>query len=297
MKPVLLACVVIATLPALWAQDKPTGGETPQVQAPAEPVRLSEWPKPASKDQLLTEVERLVKARTEEMGTLAHEALLKAGDAAVPFLLDRFGKEKDEGAHERMRALLIELIKPEHTRLLAKRFASPQLHERSMAMWRAGLYNDKEIRTAAEAAWTKVEKQGEKADEFERYAAALVVTSSGSMKGLGALMEIAQQRWDKYGQEIHAALRGVRGPEATAIVSKGLAEAERKPKVAALRLLAGCGDKSATSSIRPLLDSDDNSIRVAAINALRGIVDGEAPLPELSSFEAIEMAKKWKARL
>ena len=268
-----------------------------QPEAPREIVYLTEWPKPASKDTLMTDIERLVKARTEEMGTLAHEALLKCGDSAVPFLLDRYGKEKDEGAHDRMHALLVELIKPEHSRLLAKRFASPNLNERTMAMWRAGLNNDPQIRAQAEAAFAKVEKQGEKADEFERYAAALVTTASGSMKGLSVLMDTAGKRWDKYGKEIHLALRGVRGAEATAIVSKGLAEADRKPKVAALRLLSGCGDKSAVPGIKPLLDSDDNSIRVAAINALRGIIDGADPLPELSSFEAIEMAKKWKERL
>lgn len=285
----LLLCLA---LPIASAQS----GQTPP-SAQAELVYLTEWPKPTAKDQLMTDIERLVKARTEEMGKLAYEALVACGDSAVPFLLDRYGKEKDEGAHDRMHDLLVELIRPEHSRLLAKRFASPQLHERTMAMWRAGLNNDPQIRPQAEAALAKVEKQGEKADEFELYAAALVTTASGSMKGLSQLMSTAQKRWDKHGKEIHLALRGVRGPEATAIVSKGLAESDRKPKVAALRLLSGCGDKSAIPSIKPLLDSDDNSLRVAAINALRGIVDGADPLPELSAFEAIEMAKKWKERL
>jgi hypothetical protein len=36
---------------------------------------------------------------------------------------------------------------------------------------------------------------------------------------------------------------------------------------------------------------------VVTINALRGIVDGDGPLEQLSSFEAIEMAKKWKSRI
>ena len=279
----------------------PSGPLRPQAPAaPAAPAAISylaEWPKPAAKDQLMTDIERLVKARTEEMGKLAYEALQKCGDSAVPFLLDRYGKEKDEGAHERMQSLLIELIRPEHSRLLAKRFASAQLHERTLAMWRAGLHNDPQIRPQAEAALAKVEKQGEKADEFERYAAALVATASGSMQGLDELMSTAQKRWDKHGREIHLALRGVRGAEAAGIVSKGLADPERRAKVAALRLLSGCGDKSALPAIKPLLDSDDNSLRVAAINALRGIVDGADPLPELSAFEAIEMAKKWKERL
>jgi hypothetical protein len=38
-------------------------------------------------------------------------------------------------------------------------------------------------------------------------------------------------------------------------------------------------------------------VRVAAINALRGIVDGQEPLEELSVFGAIELAKTWKVRV
>jgi len=44
------------------------------------------------------------------------------------------------------------------------------------------------------------------------------------------------------------------------------------------------------------LDSTDNSIRIAAINAMRGIVDGDLPIANLPVFEAIELAKKWKER-
>jgi len=64
-----------------------------------------------------------------------------------------------------------------------------------------------------------------------------------------------------------------------------------------LRMLAGCGDASALPPIRKYLDDDDNQIRVAAINACRGIVDGDPPLEQLPVFEAIETAKKWKDRL
>jgi TPP-dependent pyruvate/acetoin dehydrogenase alpha subunit len=49
--------------------------------------------------------------------------------------------------------------------------------------------------------------------------------------------------------------------------------------------------------VAPYLDSEDNSIRVAAIDALRGIVDGDGPMEQQSVFRAIEMAKLWKLRL
>lgn len=120
---------------------------------------------------------------------------------------------------------------------------------------------------------------------------------AGSIKGLHTLIAQAMKRWDKKGPEMRIALEGVRGPEATKEVGEHLADPDRKVKVAALHLLGGCGDKTITGKIKPLLDETDNSIRVAAINALRGIVDGELPIEGLSAFEAIEMAKKWKEKI
>lgn len=297
--PMLLALALAALpTPASARPQAPPAQEAPKpASAPAKIEYLTAWPKPADKDQLLTDVERLVKARTEEMGKQAHDALVAAGASAVPFLLDRYGKEKDEGAHERLHDILLEMIKADQTRLLAKSFESKNLHERVMAMWRAGVFPDKEIRAAAEAAWTRVEKQGEKADPDERYAAALCACSAGCIKGLDTLIAQALKKWDKKGPEMRVALEGVRGPEATAVLTKRLDDPDRKVKVAALRLLGGCGDKSIIAKIKPLLDESDNSIRVAAINALRGIVDGQQPIEELSAFEAIETAKKWKERI
>ena len=290
----LFACLLLACAGSALAQDPPKPAAAP---APAKIEYLSAWPKPADKDQLLTDIERLCKARTEDMGKLAHDALAADGASAVPFLLERYGREKDDGAHERMRALLIELIQPDQTRLLAKSFDSKQIHERTMALWRAGNFPDKEIKAAAEAACVRVDKLGDKADPEEKYAAALCACSAGSIKGLDTLVAQAMKRWDKKGPEMRVALAGVRGAEATAVVGKYLDEAERKTKVAALRLLGGCGDKSVVGKIKPLLDETDNSIRVAAINALRGIVDNELPIEELSAFEAIDQAKKWKDRI
>jgi len=66
--------------------------------------------------------------------------------------------------------------------------------------------------------------------------------------------------------------------------------------VAVLRMLAGCGEKEQAGRLRGFLDDEDNTIRVTAINALRGMVDGELPIEDLAAFEAIEMASVWKGR-
>ena len=309
------ACLLAALAAPALAQDPPPpapAGGRPPVENPQEPapeaekkpgplVRLTAWPKPANKEALLVDVERLVKMRTEEMGVQAHDALVATGAGAVPFLLERYGKEKDVDVADRMHAVLVELTTAEHTRLLAREFEGKHGPARTFALWRVAAFPDAEVRPAAEAAWARLEKQGAKADPEELYAAALCCAATGSTRGLDALFSAAQNRWDKHGVEIRNALEGCRGPEATKLVLAKLdaadAAKDRKQKVAVLRLLAGAGEASATPRVRWFLDDDDNSVKIAAINALRGIVDRQGPLEQLSAFEAIETAKKWKSRV
>jgi hypothetical protein len=258
--------------------------------------RLTAWPKPEDKDALLVDIERLCKSRTPEMGVQAREALQACGASAVPFLLERYGKERDEGAQKRLREMLVELTAAEHTRLLAKDFESKHAQVRTFALWRAAAFPDPQLQPAAVAALARAQKPGAKIDPEELYAAALCATSAGSIQGLTVLHDAATTKWDRRGPEIRTALEASRGSEAAAVVIPWLKSDDRKRTVAALNLLAGCGDKAAVTAVRPFLDDSDFSVCTAAINALRGIVDGDPPLQQLPVFEAIETAKKWKAK-
>ena len=260
-------------------------------------VYLTEWPKPADKTVVVTDIERLCKARTPEMAISAREALEAAGAATVPFLLDRMGKERDDGAVKRLREVLITNTNAAHTRLLAHEFEDRSATTRTFALWRSAAFPDKEIRPAAEKSWARLAKLGDKADPEELYAAALCAASTGSIAGLEVLHTAAQKTWERRGGEIRAEIEGARGPEATKIEVGKLEGADQKQKVAVLRMLSGCGDSSALPAIRRFLDDDDNQIRVGAINACRGIVDNDPPLEQLPVFEAIETAKKWKERM
>ena len=74
-----------------------------------------------------------------------------------------------------------------------------------------------------------------------------------------------------------------------------LPKEDRTRVVACLNLLAGCGDKSALAKAKAFLDSNDNTVRVAAINAVLGIAQNKPPVANLSAFEAVELAKKLKS--
>jgi hypothetical protein len=292
-----LLCAM-SVMPGAIAQDG-LGKDAP-VKGAAKPVeRLTAWPKPKDEEQVKTDIERVVKAHVPEMAKEGHDALVAAGGAVVPFVLDRYGRERDEEAKKRLFDVLLLTTGAEHTRLLAKEFASKLLPVRTFALWRAAQFPDPELKKDADAAWARVSKMGDKADPDERYSAALCAASVGSIAGLPALWDATttSKEWDKKKGEMRAALEGSRGKEASAWVWAKLDDkADRKVKVAVLRMLAGCGDKDSAPRVKPFLDEEDNSIRVAAVNALRGIVNGEPPLENMSAFEAIEQAKKWKTR-
>jgi hypothetical protein len=267
-------------------------------QKPAEEIKYAEaWPT-VDKRKVKVEVERLRKARVPEMGDQAHLALVAFGPGAAPLLLEKLGKEKGEEALERIEAVLLKLTDATHTRLLSLYFSNKDAHTRIWAMTRVAGFPDAGVRAAAEKAFKAADKRKRDRDPKEVYAAALCCASSGSFSGFEIICVDAESKWKQHGRLAHVALTALRGAEATAKVKSLLEDSERKRKVAGLRLLGAVGDKeTATGLVRPMLDSTDNSLRVAAINALRGIVDGDPPLEKLPVFEAIERANKWKSRI
>lgn len=294
--------VVTAQTPPPPPKEQPAPDEKPK-------PRLEAWPelKGDALKTAQTDVERVRKASTEEMGALGRAGLIEAGAGAAPLLLTALGKEKDEEVRDRIVSILEQITAAEHTRLLAKEFNSKSRDVRLFVLNRCALFPDPALRELAEPLLARLVKQGEKADSDERYAAALCATSTGSTAGLAALHLAAVENWNKRGAQIRAALEGVRGPEATAVVTAMIKDSDvQKPNapllpkedrqrvVACLNLLAGCGDKSALPKAKAFLDSNDNTVRVAAINAVLGIAENKPPVANLSAFEAVELAKKLK---
>jgi len=298
---VLMACAAapLARLDAapLTDGDSALTDDTEQESKPKEIERLEAWPAPRNGKQLKVDVARLRKANTEEMGTQAHIALIAEGAAAAPSLISALGKEKGEAARQRIKDVLDAVTGAPHTRLMAAEFDDKSERVRIWCLRRVAAFPDPGVRDAAVAALKSAE-QSKKSSKEELYAAALCCTSAGDMAGLDRLAERAEEEWKEYGEEIRTALESVRGKDATAVFVPLLSAEKRNTKVTGLRLLAGAGDPEvAVPLIKPFLDDTDNTLRVAAINALRGIVDGEKPLDKLPVFEAIELANEWKKRI
>jgi hypothetical protein len=301
MTPLFQALAATFWLVLFPADPAPVFAQAPataEEEAKEEVKRLEKWPEVDEKT-VKTDIERLRKARTREMGVLGRVALVEAGAGVVPLLLPKLGVEKDKAAIGRIVTVLDSVTGAPHTRLLAEYFDHRSIPIHTWALRRAALFPDPGILDSAEKAFAKASgRKKRKYDKDEVLAAALCTTSAGSFVGFEILVQRAAKHWGESGKAIHTALTALRGAEATERVAALLAEDSRQSKVAALRLLAACGEgQQATSLVAPLLDSSDNSLRVGAINALRGIVDGDPPLDKLSVFEAIERAKKWKSRV
>lgn len=295
----LLAPLILIGAARLPLQAAQEDGQEPEQEL----VRLTAWPElpKRQRKQVDTDIARLRKAHTPEMGEQARVALLQVGAAVVPRLLEKLGKEKDEDALERIDVVITALTGPAHTRLLAEEFSDKSQVVRTWALSRVAAFPDPGIREAAEGALDRAAKvkEPDKADSAEHLAAALAATSGGSSAGLKHLFERARKGWGKHGPAMRTALEGVRGEEATAVVfaQMRVKGSERLDTIAGLNMLAGCGDRAAAQQIKAFLSDTDNSIRIAAINALRGIVDGALPLDRLPVFKAIELAEEWRRRV
>lgn len=259
--------------------------------------RLEAWPELTDEARTEKDVARLRAANTEAMGTEAHAALVADGASAAPLLLKSLGKERGEDARARIVAVLDLIVGAPHTRLLAEWFDDRALQTRIWTRRTAARYPDPGLASAAATAWKAIEKKKDKADPEERWVTSLLLTSTGDISQLEDLLTRAGEDWKKSGTLLREVFAGLRGTAAPAALGASLEGAARKQASPALRLLAACGSETELRHVAPFLDSNDNTLRVDAINACRAIVDGEAPLDRLSVFEAIEMAKQWKERL
>ena len=291
----------------------PQGGEPEPRPTAVVQERLDTWPSLDAAGRRLVgdAVERVALARTEAMAESGRADLLSLGEGAAPRVLEALGKARDAAARSRLEAVLDGLVDRRHTRLLAAEFDAQRPAVRRYALWRVGVLGDLELAPAAEAALTraaaraaKAEAAGERGKEdleqarAEQLAAALACAGTGSVAGLETLLERAAFNWNTFAADARLALRGVKGPAATAVLVPKIRTGADRPRLAALWLLAAAGEgPDAVAAAGALLDEDDTPTRLAAINALRALVDGEAPIDNLSVFEGIELAKRWKERL
>ena len=304
----LLLC--LATPPVFALQDAPPKVQDPAPEAPdknekddkdqgkkKEIERLKKWPELTDKAGAKLQMKRLIKPNKPESATDAIEKLIEMGPQVVPTVIKELKRSRDKKAHKRMVEVLEEICGAPHTRLLSEHFEAKSDPLRRFALYQVAHYPDPGVAKKAEAAYKKASAEKTKWEKRDRYLAALTCASAGSKAGWDDLVLAARTKWGKSREDLAMVLPVLRSDQTSQEVIDKVDGTDRQDKVNCLRLLSILGTKKAIPFVKPHLDSDDASIRVAAINACRGIVDGEAPLGDISVFTAVELAKKWKERL
>jgi len=274
----------------------------PTTQSQKAPAHLTRWPGLAKEQakEVVRAVAKLKKASSEAMLAAGLETLERAGAGAAPELLRALAKEKKEAPRARLIGMLEKLTGAEHTRLLSIYFKHKSDALRHWSLRRCALFPDPGTLKAAQKALQKALNPGKRKEvqPDEVFVAALAACAAGDLSAMEHLEARAKKVWKIEAASIQRALSAVRGKAAsTQLVSK-LGSSDRKERLVALRFLTAAGvEAECVDAISPFLDDQDNELLVAAINALRSIVNHEPPLPRLSAFDAITKAKEWKAKL
>ena len=300
----LLSAPAISAASTAWPS---TAQETATADAAIEKAKA--WPEPRDEKALAKSVQKVRAARSDDMESAGRSEIEVEGAAAAPLLLRAIAKERKEDARTRLCEALNLVTEQKHTRLLAEFLEHKSPDMRVYIMRRIAVLGDQGLRERAEALLADVEakatdpRKAKKLHEDEADRAAILVLSTGSPLGQDRCVALAGSKaWTAWREPMRAAARQAKaaGTEVAdglqAILAKG-ANPSLSDRAAALRLIAYAGHEEHARSVLPSLDDTANHIKVAAVNALRMIVDGDDPLDKLSSFDAIGRANKWKARL
>ncbi|GEM_PF-3409186 len=277
--------------PSARRQERPAPGKEKRPSRPATRKAEPSWPKLKFVRRKIAK-ERLYRLISKKPGRAAEarRLLLSYGPGVCPILLAALRENQKEGLAAELENLLDSLVTPEHAPLLVKAYRT---NNRVAGRWILKKLKDFENPSLAPFFRKRSRDKDPEIALLARYALA----GLGDLDWLPFLVDEAAKHWNERNVEIRRAGATMKGEEASARLVSMLREADDGRKVAVLRLLAVAGVKSAVGPVASLLDSSKHQVRVGAVNALRGLVDGDPPFRNLPVFAAIEEVKKWKRRV
>lgn len=262
-----------------------------QASQPAKPA-APQWQKAERKttervDQLCENLKR----PKEELRQAAEQELMTMPEAAVPLLIQKLS-DFPSNINEPLFRVLEKLTVKEHAPLLAGYAKEKRQAIRFFVVGRLAGFADKTM----EPVFTHALKDK---DPEVAYRAALGLVALGDKKALPLVVARCAAAWDEIGEITMRTIAPGKSSDHTRALLDVFDQAapdDAKTRIIALRLLRALGVKEEIMAIKIHLDSDDHATKKETINALRVIVAGQPPLEDLSVFDAIEMAKEWKAR-
>jgi hypothetical protein len=254
-------------------------------------VKLKAWPMAGAKDaKRVLALLAQYRKDDDELAQQATAELVGMGDLAVEMLFKQVAdREKNESQNERIFALLDQLLGPRHADLMAKAAGN----EKKTALRRYLTRRIAGFRDPDLAAFLAAAAADDEADTS--FYGSLGLLALGDKTGIAPVIVRCRQDWDEIRDLIAETLAPARDATIARAISEEVAKARPLDQANGLRLMRYLAPKEQMVVIQHYLDSEDFTVKKAAINALR-VMHGMEPLEKLSAFSAVEMAKEWKSR-
>lgn len=265
----------------------------PCAQEPAAPppkkdfARLSGLQHKAAQEDLVA----LRRAEKEEARLALRARLVALGEGVIPALFEAAPKSSEAGRFGDLAAVLDAVLVEADLHLawrLLKKTAPAELRIHLARRWADSARKD-----AAEFLAPLL------ADPTPglAYQAGRGLLRRGDRAGVPAVLEALRTRWTKEAATLRADFAGLeRGPLAD-LPREPLAANNYAERLLGVRLFELFGVKEQARLLMPLLGESDTTLRLAAIDACRAVVDGAPPLEKPSMTQIIEEAEAWKKRL
>jgi len=144
---------------------------------------------------------------------------------------------------------------------------------------------------------SKLAEKDPERSQLLAYEAARGLAFRGRAEQLDAIDAVIQADWLQRAAQLRADFADINREPLAGKAAEYLKRRPRKEKLASLHLFELFGRPEQAKLLLPFLSESDTSLRLAAIDACRVVVDGEKALGKPSMVEIIQRAEAWKARL
>lgn len=285
IRPIALAALaaLLAALAPAPAQQKPAA------PAPAAGGKLAEWPelKDADKQKARALIDQFRKPDAK-LHEPAHKALVALGAGAAPIVMAQV-VDRPDGINAQLLAVLDATLGKEHAALMARESKKPRVELRRHLARRLCCMGDKDLVPFFES-------MAKDADPETAFYAQLGAFAQGKVAQLPGVLEHCKSNWPTAGPVVAEALAPARSLELAAPVFEAIAGKGAVEQMTGLRLLRYLMVKEQGVLLHRYLDDGQHTVKREAVNTARCLF-GEAPIENLSVFQAIEQAKAWRAKV
>ncbi len=285
-----MLALLLPLLCAPMAQETPAQTPATEKEAPAKKKKFPRLTSPMKKD-VQAGMHLLEKGKDEEKVEAGVQQILAVGEAAIPACLNAAKRMEKADRLPPLWKVLDTLLQDDDLELawsLLKKNAPDCLRIHLLRRWA-----DSERKDTEEMLATYL--SSEHADFA--YEAARGLAFRGHPEAISAIELQVRSHWLKDSSRLRQDFANIdRAPLVSSILP--LLERKRsKEKLAAVRMFELFGVPEHANKLLPFLAESDTSLRLAAINACRVVVDQKEPLDHPSMTEIIERGEAWKARL